>query len=295
MEAAEAGRSEAAQLYQERDRRLKDAIALRVPDRVPVVLSSAFWPTAYYGHTVREAMYDYPLGAECWRRVAVELQPDGVMASLANTAVGPLLDAFGWRPVLWPGHGTPDNVSYQYVDQEIMRADEYDAYMLDPTHFYLTRYLPRVSETLAPLARLPQFPKAQNLRLFPWFRLFGDPDMAGMLQRLTEIGAEAQRLWAEHVKLQKDLADLGFPSVSSSLCPCPYDYFGDYLRGNVPASLLNLGTPDDVTECCKRLIGEVGKNGGFMLDGGGGDGVPDEARPENVRAMMRAVHEFGVY
>jgi hypothetical protein len=423
MEAGQVSRSDAEQLYQQRDRRLKDAIALRVPDRVPVVLSSAYWPTAYYGHSVRQAMYDYRLAAECWRRAAVELQPDGVMASLANTAVGPLLEAFRWRPVRWAGHGAPDNVSYQYLDQEVMRADEYDAYMLDPTYFYLSRYLPRVSETLAPLAKLPQFPKAQNLRLFPWFRVFGDPEVAGMLRQMVEIGEEAQRMWDEHAALQKDLADLGFPGLSAALCPCPFDYFGDYLRGskgimldmyrrkdklleamehitpmliegaiadgragacniifmpmhwgldgfmsldqfktfywpflrrilvaqieagvvpcvfwegvcnsrleiigdippgkaiywfegtdlfrakqvlgeavclrgNVPASLLNVGTPDDVTAYCKRLIEEVGRNGGFILDGGGGDGIPDEARPENVRAMFRSVHEFGRY
>ena len=65
------------------------------------------------------------------------------------------------------------------------------------------------------------------------------------------------------------------------------------LRGNVPASLLNVGTPEQVKEYCRKLIENVGKGGGFILDGA--TGIPDEARPENVKAMAEAVREYGVY
>ncbi len=62
------------------------------------------------------------------------------------------------------------------------------------------------------------------------------------------------------------------------------------LRGNVPPSLLNTGTPDDVDAHCKKLIKVVGKGGGFILDGG--IGVPDEARHENVAAMFNATRKY---
>jgi methoxylated aromatic compound---corrinoid protein Co-methyltransferase len=62
------------------------------------------------------------------------------------------------------------------------------------------------------------------------------------------------------------------------------------LRGNVPPSLLNTGTPDEVDACCRKLIEVVGKGGGFILDGG--IGVPDEARPENVSAMFEASRKY---
>jgi uroporphyrinogen-III decarboxylase len=57
--------------------------------------------------------------------------------------------------------------------------------------------------------------------------------------------------------------------------------------------MLNLGTPDEVTAYCKRLIKEVGKDGGFILDAA--IGIPDEAKPENVAAMYRTVREYGRY
>ena len=70
------------------------------------------------------------------------------------------------------------------------------------------------------------------------------------------------------------------------------DVLGDIvcLRGNVPASLLNTGTPDDVDAYCKNLIKKVGKGGGFMLDGAAS--IPDEAKVENVLAMANSVKKY---
>jgi uroporphyrinogen-III decarboxylase len=65
------------------------------------------------------------------------------------------------------------------------------------------------------------------------------------------------------------------------------------LRGNVSPSLLNLGTPQQVEEYCKKLIDIVGKGGGFIMDGA--TGIPDEAKPENVRAMAETTKNYGIY
>jgi uroporphyrinogen-III decarboxylase len=65
------------------------------------------------------------------------------------------------------------------------------------------------------------------------------------------------------------------------------------LRGNVPASLLNVGTPQQVEDYCKKLIDVVGRDGGFLMDGA--TGIPDEAKPENVRAMVETTKSYGVY
>jgi len=62
------------------------------------------------------------------------------------------------------------------------------------------------------------------------------------------------------------------------------------LRGNVPASLLITGTPDDVDAYCKKLILQVGKGGGLILDGA--TGIPDEAKLENVLAMAASVRKY---
>jgi hypothetical protein len=63
--------------------------------------------------------------------------------------------------------------------------------------------------------------------------------------------------------------------------------------GNVPPSLLCTGTPQDVKDDVKELIDIFGDNGGLIIDCS--NGIPDEAKPENVQAMTEAVMEYGVY
>jgi len=56
------------------------------------------------------------------------------------------------------------------------------------------------------------------------------------------------------------------------------------ISGDVPASLLTLGTADEVAEYCKRLIDVVGEDGGFMLTTG--CECPIDAKRENIIAMV---------
>jgi hypothetical protein len=64
------------------------------------------------------------------------------------------------------------------------------------------------------------------------------------------------------------------------------------LMGNVPNLLLLSGTPDDVRAYCKNLIDKLGKDGGYIMDA---SVMLDEARPENLKAMIDVTKEYGVY
>ena len=74
------------------------------------------------------------------------------------------------------------------------------------------------------------------------------------------------------------------------------ELFGDHacIKGNVPASLLNAGTPQQVEDYVRESIENCKDGGGFMIDGGVA-GIPDEAKPENVKAMVDATFKYGVY
>jgi len=65
------------------------------------------------------------------------------------------------------------------------------------------------------------------------------------------------------------------------------------ISGNVPSSILAAGTPGEVKEYCRKVIGICAPGGGYILTPGTADLT--EARPENVRAMMEAAREYGVY
>ena len=62
---------------------------------------------------------------------------------------------------------------------------------------------------------------------------------------------------------------------------------GDWLclKGDVPATLLAQGEPDQVLEYCRNLIKNIGTDGGFILSSG--CEVPLDAKPENVASMIQ--------
>lgn len=64
------------------------------------------------------------------------------------------------------------------------------------------------------------------------------------------------------------------------------------ISGNVPTSLLIAGTPSEVKEYCRKLIEVCAPGGGYILAGGVN---LDTAKPENLRAMMDAAKQYGVY
>jgi uroporphyrinogen-III decarboxylase len=64
------------------------------------------------------------------------------------------------------------------------------------------------------------------------------------------------------------------------------------IAGNVPSSVLYTKSPKEVKEYCRRLIETCAPGGGYILTGAAG---MNEGDPDNLRAMMAAVKEYGVY
>jgi hypothetical protein len=81
-----------------------------------------------------------------------------------------------------------------------------------------------------------------------------------------------------------DLTDMGDVKKTLGKNAC--------LLGNVPSALLNLGTPQEVKDYVKRLIDVAGRDGGLIVCNGA---FFDQAKPENVKAMVDATKEYGVY
>ncbi|WP_258360348.1 uroporphyrinogen decarboxylase family protein [Moorella sulfitireducens] len=65
------------------------------------------------------------------------------------------------------------------------------------------------------------------------------------------------------------------------------------LYGGVPTTMLTYGTPQEVKDCVKQAIDELGSDGGFVLTAGGV--AMSDAKRENIVAMLEAAREYGVY
>ena len=64
------------------------------------------------------------------------------------------------------------------------------------------------------------------------------------------------------------------------------------IAGNIPVTTLCTGTPEDVKEQCRKVIEECAPGGGYILTGGA---TMDRGNPDNLRAVMEAAKEYGVY
>lgn len=102
-------------------------------------------------------------------------------------------------------------------------------------------------------------------------------DNTSRLEIIKDIPKGKAMYWFEKVDIYKAKEILG-----NTLC----------FRGNVPITLLCTGKPQEVKDYVKELIDVVGKGGGLMVDCGTWF---DEAKHENVKAMVDFTKEYGVY
>lgn len=220
--------------YQARVTRLKDAIQLKkTPDRVPVVPMLGFFPAYYSGLTPYDAMYDYERMKSAWNKYVLDFAPDA-HGGAATAAPGKMYDILDYKLYAWPGHGVPRTSSYQALEGEYMKAEEYDSLIRDPSHFFKTVFMPRMMGSLESFKHLaPLTNMSEMYGGFTGFAMlpFGLPDVQKSFKALLEAGSEALK-WAGYViAVNQDAAAAGFPGFFGGGTKAPFDFIGDTLRG----------------------------------------------------------------
>ena len=251
--AADAGKSP-EQLLRERTARLEDAFALRKPDRVPIFLPASYFLANWGGISHQRLVEDHAKRQELLEQAAMHFQPDSIMGPF-NDLRAPL--ALGDRMTRFPGHGLPEDGSFQFVEHEFMKADDYDAFLKDPADWSIRTYLPRAFEKLEGLALLPPLAMAA----FGTYNLinFGAltaPPVAAALKALAAAaeGQAASDAW--NVESERRLAALGFapPPLAGSLIEAPYDFMSDTLRGMRGVMTDMLRRPEQLLAAEERVL-----------------------------------------
>ena len=65
------------------------------------------------------------------------------------------------------------------------------------------------------------------------------------------------------------------------------------LSGGVPNVMLSFGKPDEVRAFCRRVIDEVARDGGYIMDAGAI--MQDDTSIENLQVLTQTTREYGVY
>jgi hypothetical protein len=243
-------------LYEEREKRVNDAIALKEPDRVPIMVLSGFFPAHYDGGmTCEEAMYDYEKVMRVWTTFLQDFQPDMTDNPFTTRFLGAVLDALGSQQLKWPGKGVGVMSSYQFVEGEYMQADEYDELLYDTTGFLLRTYWPRIFSGLKGLEKLPPLNDIFAYYMgLPKFAAFGMPEVQEALGVLTNAAQKAQTMIEGAMAWGKQCRELGFPVQAGSLTQAPFDTISDFLRGTRGAMLDMFRQPDKLIEATERLL-----------------------------------------
>lgn len=249
-------KEESEKLYRERERRFNDIVALRVPDRVPIMVSWGFLPALRAGMTVQEVMYDPDkLWTSQWD-LTLEFQPDMEQNPFGLRFIGPVLEALDFKQLRWAGHGLGPNTTYQFVEAEYMKADEYDWFLDDPSDFIFRRHLPRICGKLKGLEKLPPFHNFITYFIGIPFGLtpFPSPESVRAFDALRESGNEAIRLASYSLRFAEKAKEEGLPLQFGSMTQAPFDTLGDYLRGTKGLMLDMYRQPDKVLKTCEKLL-----------------------------------------
>jgi len=219
-------------LRAERARRIRDAMALKKPDRVPLMMSIGYMLADMGGITKQELLENPEKAQELLERAALEFQPDSIHGPMPGDPTPHLI--LGDRMTAWPGHGMSPDTQYQFVESEFMKEDEYDAFLDDPTDWVIRTYLPRAFKALEPFAQMP--PLNQFISGSYFLGNMGG-FVSGPLGDAFRTFAKALQAVADQnelmMKNQKRMEALGFGEsvIGGATITAPFDMMSDALRG----------------------------------------------------------------
>jgi uroporphyrinogen-III decarboxylase len=240
------------QLYQEREKRIMDAIALKKPDRVPVMGYSGLFGAERLGISRAEQMSDPDKAAEVGFQSTNYFQPDLAMGSLS---IGPVLEALDFKQMKWAGHGLPPDGFLQWMEAEIMSPEEYDELIDDPADFVVRKYWPRAFGSLAPFGSLIPLPRIHGyFSTISGFMPFGTPEGLRALEAVKKAGEAAYKTVVAARKTALRLKEAGFPPAWGGMSLPPFDVIGDFFRGRKGIMLDMYRRPEKIIKACERFL-----------------------------------------
>ncbi len=244
---------EAKVKYQERAKRFRDALELRKPDRVPVAGLGGAFVYRRAGIPQKATMYDrWEEAAKAVIKFHRDFEPDSTAATFMMS--GASMELLGQTNLKWAGYGLPDDVQYQYVEHEYMKADEYSHFLCDPSDFVVRRFLSRQYTALKGLQKLPWF-GSDGIQIGG--RVIG-AFMNPEVQEALTLLKKAAELSAIPGKISMETANrimaMGFPRLFMGFGAAPFDVLGDELRGTRGVLTDLYRCPDMVIKACAKIL-----------------------------------------
>lgn len=237
-----------------RANRVKKALNLEKPDRVPFMPMVNNYYAMGYGLSVYTAMKDLPSIIPYMEEFCKRYDPD----LLYSPTFFPIdvMEQAKSKNHRWPGEywGLPENTPYQYIDQSFIGDDDWDDYMKDPTGFLLKKVLPEKYGAFEGLKYL----NIAGLCSQAPISLAGAaiPPVKAALQNLINCAQTAMDKIGDLTAIAMKAIELGYPVFGTFVPMTPFDEFADCIRGMLPTLMDLMTDPDMVMEAINRW-GEI--------------------------------------
>ena len=146
--------------YDAKLKRIRDALALKTPDRVPIDINGGTFMIQRTGHTLAESNYDESLqiAVEGARKFMLDFEPD-VLSGLGLTYAGEgrgheMQEGKTYFIAGMKGAPVGDDSMPQFVEFPTLHEEDFDLFRDDYTRWAITRFLPQMSDVLKPFADL---------------------------------------------------------------------------------------------------------------------------------------------
>ncbi len=144
------------QKYDLKLKRIRDAIALKETDQIPMTPPAELFPILNAGYTVAEVIYDTTLKKfeNSVVKYLNDFDPDsGIGLGFVYAGEGPAMEISRPKNMRWagmPGKIIDDNSIQQFIEFPLLLDDEFEEFFSDRTGWELRKSIPRSSACLSP-------------------------------------------------------------------------------------------------------------------------------------------------
>lgn len=243
-------------LYDERMKRIDDAMALREPDRVPIIPFPGTYVYTRYGYTMSEVMYDVEKARDGLRKYVTEYEPDmATNYSSFFAGQGNMLEKLGINWLQWagrPGVNIDKNSIHQYIEKPYLGDEEYPELLSDTSGWILNKYLPRSFKIMEPFEKI-NFKSTLSWQAAAGMIQFMDPAIAEAFKTMGEVGALAAEYFKGTGAFDREMAEMGFPVLRAASTGCAFDQLSDTLRGTIDTMADLFDQPENVLEAIEMF------------------------------------------
>lgn len=244
--------AENQKLYDQRLKRLNDALDLKEPDMVPIDVEGGKFMINYAGYKMKDAIYDTSLEVykDSVKKFMKDFNPDQISISAANFfGEGPGYEATGTKNMFIAGmkeNPIDEDSLHQHVEYPTLMDDEFEEFLTDQTGWRIKKYFPRVASIFDGWKDLDlsfDHRAAINTAL-----ALSKPEVKETIQKLWEVGEFYQKQRKAFADAVKEFAELGYPNLAGTGgIVSPFDNYSDNYRGTI-LSLEDLYVNPEVIE-----------------------------------------------